>query len=106
MDRNLTTQGHGAAAGTPDAIKLSVAVVTRSPTVSGALAGTASGVAALGEVARRYTTDERISSTGLNVWPAHDNEGRQVGYEARHSLSVYCLDLDKAGELVTAVGEL
>jgi uncharacterized protein YggE len=106
MDRTLTTRGTGTAAGTPDAMKLSVAVAVRGPSVSDALAGTASGVRALGVVARRFTTDERITSVGLHVWPHHDNDGRQVGYEARHTLSIYCLDLAKAGELVTALGEL
>ncbi len=106
MDKTLTTRGTGAAAGTPDAMKLSVAVVVRARSVSDALAGTASGVKAVGEVARRFTTDERIASIGLHVWPQHDNDGRQVGYEARHTLSVYCLELANAGELVTALGEL
>ena len=106
MDKTLTTRGTGQAAGTPDAMKLSVAVVVRGGSVSDALAGTASGVAALGELARRFTSDERITSIGLHVWPQHDNSGRQVGYEARHTLSVYCLDLAKAGELVSALGDL
>ena len=106
MDRTITTAGFGQASGTPDAMRISVAVVVRAATVADALAGTSSGVAALGELARRFTTDERIGSTGLNVWPYHDNEGRQVGYEARHALSIYCPDLGKAGELVTALGDL
>lgn len=106
MDRTLTTSGFGQASGAPDAMTISVGVVVRAATVADALAGTASGVTALGEVARTFTTDERITSTGLNVWPAHDNEGRQTGYEARHSLTIYVLDLGKAGELVTALGAL
>ena len=106
MERTLTTRGTGEASGTPDAMRISVAVVVRGRAVSEALAGTASGVAAVGELARSFTTDERISSTGLNVWPAYDNDGRQAGYECRHTLSVYCVDLDKAGELVSALGDL
>jgi len=106
MDRTLTTRGSGEASGTPDAMRISLAVVVRGRAVSDALAGTASGVAAVGELARSFTTEDRITSTGLNVWPAFDNDGRQSGYECRHSLSLYCLDLEKAGDLVTAVGEL
>jgi uncharacterized protein YggE len=106
MDRTLTVSGTGAALGTPDAMKLSLAVVARAGSVSGALSGVASGVTALGEVARRYTDDDRIASVGLHVWPHHDNSGRQTGYEARHTLAVYCLDLAKAGELVTELGSL
>ncbi|HSV40229.1 MAG TPA: SIMPL domain-containing protein [Nocardioidaceae bacterium] len=106
MERTVTTRGVGQASGTPDAMKIGVAVAVRGRSVSDALAGTATGVRAVGEVARAFTTDERITSTGLNVWPAHDNDGRQSGYECRHQLSIYCVDLEKAGELVTALGDL
>jgi uncharacterized protein YggE len=106
MKRTLTTRGSGEASGTPDAMRLTVAVAVRGRAVSEALAGTASGVAAIGEVARGFTTDERITSTGLNVWPAYDNDGRASGYECRHTLSIYCPDLERSGDLVTAIGEL
>jgi uncharacterized protein len=106
MAQTLTTQGTGTASAPPDAMRIGVAVVVRSSAVAQALAGTTSGVEALGEVARRFTADEQIASTGLHVWPAYDEHGRPSGYEARHTLSVYCLGLAKAGELVTALGDL
>jgi uncharacterized protein len=106
MDKTLTTRGTGSASGTPDALRLRVAVVVGGSSVTDALAGTASGVAGVGEIARGYTTDEHIASQGLNVWPQYDNNGRQVGYEARHSLTVTCSGLDKGGGLVMALGAL
>ena len=46
---------------------------------------------------------EKIGSRGLNVWPAHDNEGRQSGFECRHTIEVRCPSLDVAGPLLTAL---
>jgi uncharacterized protein YggE len=106
MDKTLTTRGTGSASGTPDALRLYVAVVVAAKSVSDALTGTASAVTAVGEVARRHTTEDRIASRGLQVQPQYDNNGRQIGYEARHSLTVFCPGLDKGGELVTALGAL
>ena len=83
-----------------------MAVVVRGTAVSEALAGAASGVQAVGELARGFTNDERIGSTGLHVWPAYDNDGRSAGYECRHTLSIFCPDLEKAGDLVSALGDL
>ena len=106
MDKTLTTRGAGSASGTPDAMRITLGVVARAGSVSGALSGAASGVSAVGEVAREHTTEERITSTGLQVWRSYDNNGQPVGYEARHGLTIYCLELVKAGDLVTALGEL
>ena len=37
------------------------------------------------------------------MWPFHDREGRQEGYEARHAYAIGCADLAEAGEML---GEL
>ena len=44
--------------------------------------------------------EERIASTGIDVWPWRDNQGRAAGFEARHSLAIGCPDLDAAGALL------
>ena len=46
-----------------------------------------------------------VSSTDLSVWPAHDNEGRRAGFEARHALTVTGGDLETAGALVGRLAE-
>lgn len=106
MEPTITTTGTGSASGVPDAMRIALAVVGQGDTVAVALATCASGVVATGETAREFTTEDRVRSTGLNVWPRHDNEGRQVGYEARHALSVSCDGLENAGRMVTALGDL
>ena len=35
------------------------------------------------------------------MWPAYDNEGRQSGFEARHSLTITCTDVHAAGALLS-----
>lgn len=106
MDRTITTIGSGSASGVPDAMRIGLAVVGHGSTVADALAACASGVGAVSATAREHVAEDRVRSTGLNVWPRHDNEGRQAGYEARHSLTVTCDGLENAGRLVTALGDL
>ena len=64
--------------------------------MSGAESARAAVVAAAGDSA----PDLVVSSTDLSVWPAHDNEGRRAGFEARHALTITGGDLEAAGALV------
>ena len=63
----------------------------------------AAAAATVVEVAHRHTEERRVASTGISVWPSHDHEGREAGYEARHSYAIACPDLATAGALL---GEL
>ena len=63
----------------------------------------AAAAATVVEVAHRHTEERRVASTGISVWPARDHEGREAGYEARHSYAIACADLATAGALL---GEL
>jgi uncharacterized protein YggE len=101
--RTLTVTGHGTARVVPDAATIRVAAAFRADGVTAALAGVSSAVAAIGEVARRYTDETRIGSQGLSVWPSHDFDGMPSGFEARHSLAIGCDDIAAAGELVSAL---
>ena len=101
--RTITVTGHGTAHATPDAAELRVAAVHRDAGLSEALAGAESARAGVVATARRYVDADRVASTNLTVWPAHDNEGRPAGFEARHSLTIRCDDLGQAGALVTAL---
>jgi len=103
MERTLTVTGQGQSRAVPDRAVLRIGITHRAPGVADAVAGVDSGVRLAGEVARRFTTPGRIGSQGLNLWPAHDQEGRQVGFEARHQLAIACDDLDVAGKLVGAL---
>ena len=100
----ITTIGSGSASGTPDAMRLRVGVRTTDSSAPKALAGVAAGATRLGEVASAFVAEERIASRGLSVWPHHTtSEGD--GYQASHAFELYCDSLEKAGELVTALGE-
>jgi uncharacterized protein YggE len=101
--RTITVAGHGTAHAAPDTAEVWVAAVHRDAGLSEALAGAESARSSVVGTARRYVDAARIASTNLSVWPAHDNEDRPVGFEARHSLTIRCDDLGQAGALVTAL---
>lgn len=107
--RSVTVTGQGSTAAAPDTAVVRVAAVARAAGVAAAFADASQAAARIGLVARQHTDEKRIASTGINVWPWHDNQGQQRGFEARHSLAIGCPDLDAAGalldELATSVGD-
>ena len=107
--RTITVIGQGTAREVPDTVVVRVSAAHRAAGVAEALAGADSAATEIVAVGRRHTGAAQISSTNLNVWPAYDNEGKQSGFEARHSLQLSCSDVTKAGallsELATAVGD-
>jgi uncharacterized protein YggE len=103
MDRTVTVMGQGTATAVPDTALVRVAAVHRAASVADAFEGVSSAVGAIGTEARQFTDDRRIASQGLQVWPAHDNQGRQSGFEARHSVEIGCPDLAAASALLEAL---
>ncbi|MCW2833083.1 MAG: hypothetical protein JWN68_1036 [Nocardioides sp.] len=105
----VTVTGHGTTSVRPDSAVVRVAGVARAAGVAEAFGGCSAAAAAIGGVARRHTGEERVATTGINVWPWHDNQGQPRGFEARHSMSIVCPDLDAAGalldELTTEIGD-
>ena len=101
--RTVTVTGHGTAREVPDTVVVRVAASHRAAGVAEALAGADSAADEIVAVGREHTDASRIASTNLNLWPAFDNEGRPSGFEARHSLSITCTDVQAAGALL---GEL
>lgn len=92
--------GQGSVAVAPDSAVVRVAAVARARGVAEAFAASSVAAGQIGVAARRHTEDRHVATTGINVWPWHDNEGRQRGFEARHSLAIGCPDLDAAGSLL------
>jgi uncharacterized protein YggE len=107
--RTVTVTGHGEARVVPDSAVVRVAAVHRAAGVADALAGADSAARQAVATGREHTTPDRIGSTAVQIWPTHDQQGTQTGYEARHSLTMRCQDIDTAGALlgalVQAVGE-
>jgi uncharacterized protein YggE len=103
---SITTVGEGQAAGTPDTLRLHVAVHHTAASVSDALAGCASRLEAAVAVANQFTEPHRIGSTGLHVDREHDEQGRAgTGWVAHHALRIEVPDVAASGDLVTALAE-
>jgi len=105
MSRTVTVTGHGSATAVPDTAVVRVAAVYRAVGMAEALAGAESARAAVVAAAADAAVDLVVSSTDLSVWPAHDNEGRRAGFEARHALTISGSGLDAAGALVGRLAE-
>jgi uncharacterized protein YggE len=107
--RTVTVSGRGTAREVPDTVVVRVAASHRAAGVAEALAGADSAATEIVTVGREHTDASRIASTSLDVWPAYDNQGLPNGFEARHSLSITCTDVQAAGsllaELATRVGD-
>jgi len=103
--RTVTVTGHGTAREVPDTVVVRVVASHRAAGVADALAGADSAADAIVAVGREHTDAGRIQSSTLNLWPAYDNEGKQSGFEARHSLSITCTDVQAAGSLLSELAE-
>lgn len=105
MQRTVTVTGRGSAPVVPDSAVVRAAAACSAPSVSEAVAGVAEVGATVQRVARLHVEARHVASTGLQVWPRHDPEGRPDGFEASHSLRVRCPDLEVASRLLHALAE-
>ncbi len=103
--RTVTVTGHGEARVVPDSAVVRVAAVHRADGVADALAGADSAARELLATGRQHISGERIGSTSVQIWPAHDREGMPAGFEARHALVLRCDDIASAGVLLAALAE-
>jgi uncharacterized protein YggE len=103
--RTVTVTGHGESRVVPDSAVVRVAAVHRAAGVAEALAGADSAAKQIVATAREHTTPDRIGTTSVHIWQAHDNTGAPSGFDARHSLTVRCDDIDAAGALLSALAE-
>jgi uncharacterized protein YggE len=103
--RTVTVTGHGEAWAVPDSAIVRVAAVHRAAGVADALSGADSAARQVVATGREHTTPERIGSTAVQIWPTYDEAGVPSGYEATHSLTLRCPDIEAAGALLTALSE-
>jgi uncharacterized protein YggE len=103
--RTVSVTGHGEARVVPDSAAVRLAATHRALGVAEALAGADSAAAQVVATSREHTSRELIGTTSVQIWPVHDQDGRPAGFEARHSLTVRCSDVDSAGVLLTALVE-
>lgn len=104
-ERSVTVTGLGTVGVPREVALVRVAAAHQAPALADALAGAESARVVLVDVARRHVAAEAVATESLDVWPAHDDTGRPVGYDARHALVVRCPDLSVAGALLTALAE-
>ena len=91
--QTVTVTGTGVVPVVPDSAVVRLAAVARGSGVAEAYTAMAAAAATVVEVAHRHTEERRVASSGISVWPARDHEGREAGYEARHSYAIACPDL-------------
>lgn len=101
--RTVRATGTGAATAVPDAATVQLAVTHRADHLAAALAGVESARAEVVAVAHGHVPPRAVGSTGLSLWPEHDESGRVVGHSARHGLRITCPGLGAAGALVAAL---
>jgi uncharacterized protein YggE len=104
--RTVTVTGHGQARVAPDSAAVRVAAVHQAAGVAEALAGADSAASTIAAAARGFTTPEQVGSTSLQIWTSRDAADRPAGFQARHSLTIRCPDIDAAGGLLTALAEV
>jgi uncharacterized protein YggE len=101
--RTVSVTGHGEARVVPDSAVVRVAAVHRADDVADALTGADSAARQAIATAREHTSPDRVGSTSVQVWPVHDPQGAATGFEARHSLTIRCADVDAAGALLSSL---
>lgn len=102
--RTITVNGRGSVTVVPDSAIVSAATVHQAPAPAEAVAGCDSAFRAAVEVVERHLERSSISSSGVRI-SRHWREDLPTGYEATHSFTVRCPDLDVAGALVTDLAE-
>ena len=105
MTRTVTVTGYGSSAVVPDAAAVRVAATGRGRSVDDAVAALERSGAAVSRIAHQVAEERDVSTTGLQVWPRTDDEGRQVGFEASHRMEVRCPDLSLASTLLSGLVE-
>lgn len=105
----VTVTGTGTSKVAPDTAVVRLAAVARGAAVAEAYEAMSDSAASVVEIAGRHTEERRVASTGITVWPWHDQTGTRQGFEARHAFAIGCADLAEAGamlgELARRVGD-
>lgn len=103
--RQITVVGSGEARVAPDMATVQIGVETTAPTTQEALAqNTAQAQAIIDQVRQLGVAERDVQTSGFNIYPTYDNEGRQVtGYTVSNMVSVTIRDLAQAGALLDQV---
>jgi uncharacterized protein len=106
MKPTVTVTGAGAASAPPDVVVVQVGAECVARHAGEALGQASTAVAAMREVAvAAGVAAADLATSGSQLWPDHDREGRPNGYRAQLSLTVRIRDLLAASELIPALIE-
>ena len=104
---SITTRGVGTVAGTPDTLTVVLGVQTRAASAADALADNntrATGPARRAAQPRRRRPDD-LRTSGLQIFPTFENDGRISGYEVTNEVTATLRDVAGAGALVDAAAQ-
>jgi uncharacterized protein len=103
---SVTVTGAGAASAPPDVAVVQVGAECVARHAGEALSQASAAVAAMREIALAAgVAAADLATSGSQLWPDHDHEGRPHGYRAQLSLTVRIRDLAAASELIPALIE-
>lgn len=98
---SVTVTGLGSAAAPPDVMVVDVAAEATEGHAASALASAGAALTRMRDAALVAGVERAdVASTGTQVWPEVDREGRPSGYRAVLGLSVRLRDLGRAGHLL------
>lgn len=105
MQRTVTVTGYGSCPVVPDAAVVRVAATGRGASVDDAVLALERSGEAVSRIAHQVADEQDVATTGLQVWPRTDDEGRHTGFEASHQIEVRCPDLSLASTLLSGLVE-
>lgn len=106
MKPSVTVTGAGATAAPPDVAVVQVGAESVARHAGEALSNASAAVAAMRDVAvAAGVAAADLTTSGSQLWPDHDHQGRPNGYRAQLSLTVRIRDLAAASDLIPALVE-
>jgi uncharacterized protein YggE len=103
---SITTRGVGTVAGTPDTLTVVVGVQTRAASAADALGDNNARTTGLLDVLRgRGVAANDLRTSGLQILPTFENDGRISGYEVTNEVTATLRDVAGAGALIDAAAQ-
>jgi uncharacterized protein YggE len=102
----ITTRGVGTVAGTPDTLTVVLGVQTRAASAADALSDNNARTTGLLDVLRgRGVAANDLRTSGLQILPTFENDGRISGYEVTNEVTATLRDVAGAGSLIDAAAQ-
>lgn len=101
LTATIGVTGTGRAAAPPEVVVIELAAEATAEHAASALAATSAALTRMRDVALVSGVGRAdVASTGTQLSPAHDREGRRAGYRAFLGLTVRLRELSRAGQLL------